>query len=386
MGPKPKSYDAIVVGVGGMGSAAVYHLAKRGWSVLGLERFNVPHTMGSSHGMTRIIRLAYFEHPTYVPLLRRAYELWRTLQRESHEELLCITGSIDAGRPGSKVFEGSVTSCEAHSLPHEVLTRTELEMRFTGFRLPRGFRAVLQPDGGFLVPERCIVSHVFGALRHGADVRARERVLDWSPVGGDGVRVRTDRGEYEAGRLIITAGPWAGELCGISTEHVIPERQVLGWFQPLQTGPFELGSFPVFNLTVDEGHFYGFPVYRVPGFKIGLYHHLREVVDPDTMNREAGPADELVLRQCVERYFPQAAGPTMALETCMFTNTPDEHFIIDTHAEYPQVSFAAGFSGHGFKFASVVGEILADLAQSGTTQHQVSRFSLARLQENTGAH
>lgn len=219
-----KSFDVIVVGVGGMGSAATYHLAKRGSRVLGLERFNIPHVYGSSHGVTRIIRLAYFEHPTYVPLLRRAYALWRELQYEAGEELLCITGSVDAGRPGSRVLDGSLESCRAHDLPHEVLSRSELGMRFPGFHLPPAFQAVLQPEGGFLVPERCIVSHVVLAQRMGAEVRARERVLEWEAVGGDGVRVRTDRGSYEAGRLVIAAGAWAPALSGIPPHQAMPEQ------------------------------------------------------------------------------------------------------------------------------------------------------------------
>lgn len=361
-----------------MGSAALYHLARRGLRTLGIERYDIPHAMGSSHGITRIIRLAYFEHPTYVPLLRRAYELWRDLQRYAHEELLCITGSLDVGRPESRVLSGSVTSCEAHDLPHEILDRSELEMRFPAFRVPREFQAVLQPDGGFLLSERCIVQHVRLALSHGAAVHGREAVLTWEPEG-EGVRVKTSRGEYVGHRLIVTAGAWSSTMLAQLRGHATPERQVLAWFQPLHPPIFQLGSLPVFNLTVDEGHFYGFPELRVPGFKIGRYHHLGEVVDPDTMDRESHERDEVPLRQCVERYFPGAAGPTMSLKTCIFTNTIDEHFLIDTVPGVPQVAFGAGFSGHGFKFASVVGEVLADLAQHGKTRHDISRFALTRF-------
>jgi sarcosine oxidase len=373
-----KTYDAIVLGVGGMGSAALYHLARRGWRVLGLEQFDIPHAMGSSHGLTRIIRMAYFEHPRYVPLLTRAYELWRELQRATREELLVITGSVAAGRPGSQVFEGSLTSCKEYGLTHEVLSRAELGLRFPAFRLPPNFQAVLQPEGGFLVSERCIVSHVFQALAAGGEVHARERVLRWEP-SGDGVRVKTDRREYEASRLVLTAGPWTANMVDRLSGYAVPERQALGWFHPRRPELFQLGRFPVFNLSVDEGHFYGFPIYGIPGFKIGLYHHLKQNVDPDEMDREANYTDEAPLRACIEKYFPEASGPVTALKTCLFTNTADEHFILDLHPDHPQVSIAAGFSGHGFKFCSVVGEIMADLAQNGTTAHDVSGFSVDRF-------
>ena len=382
MTTNPRLYDAIVVGVGGMGSAAVYHLARRGMRVLGLERFDIPNQMGSSHGLTRIIRLAYFEHPAYVPLLRRAYELWRGLQAEVGEQLLYITGSIDAGRPGSPVLDGSLRSCEVHELPHEVLSAPELSERFPGFRLPPDFEAVLQPEGGFVLSERSIVAHVTRAQALGAEVHGRERIRDWEPVGGDGVRVTTDRGAYESRRLVICAGAWTREYVSELAGLAIPERQVLGWFQPSRPELFAVGRFPVFNLSVDEGHFYGFPVFGIPGFKLGRYHHREEHVDPDTMDREPRALDEKTLRDAVAAYFPHANGPVVALATCLFTNTPDEHFVLDQLPDTPQVSVAAGFSGHGFKFASVIGEIMADLAEKGETSHDISRFSLARFESS----
>jgi sarcosine oxidase len=370
--------DAIVVGVGGMGSAALYHLARRGQRVLGLERFDVPHELGSSHGVTRIIRLAYYEHPSYVPLLVRAYELWRALEREAGEQLLHVTGSLDAGPRGSEIPEGSRRSCDLHGLPYELLDAAEIGRRFPGYRLPRGHVAVLQPEGGFLLPERCIVAHVAGAQALGAEVHAREAVLDWH-AHGDGVRVRTDRTVYEADRLVLSAGAWMGKLVPGLRGLAVPERQVLAWLQPRRLDLFQPARFPVFNLLVDEGRFYGFPVHAVPGFKFGLYHHLYQDVDPDAMDREPRPEDEAVLRAFAERYFPDGAGPTMALKTCIFTNTPDEHFLIDRLPELPQVVVASPCSGHGFKFASVVGEVLADLAIEGTTRHDLSLFRLDRF-------
>lgn len=373
-----RRFDTIVIGVGGMGSAAVYHLARRGQRVLGLERFDIPHSMGSSHGVTRIIRLAYYEHPSYVPLLRRSYELWRELETKVGEDLLHITGSLDAGPAGSQCFEGSRASCIEHGLPHEVLTGAEVNARFHGYRLPDEHFAVFQPDGGYLLSERCIVAHVNAAQAHGAEVHAREQVTGWESRA-DGIRVTTDHGIYDADRLIISAGAWVGGLVPGLQAVTSPERQVLAWLQPSRPELFEQARFPVFNLFVDEGHFYGFPVVSVPGFKFGLYHHLNEQVDPDTMNRESDARDESVLRAFAERYFPDGAGPTMALRTCMFTNAPDEHFILDVHPDDARVIVASPCSGHGFKFSSVIGEITADLAETGETRHDISLFRLSRF-------
>jgi len=373
-----KRYHVIVIGVGGMGSAAIYHLARRGKRVLGLEQFDIPHDMGSSHGHTRIIRLAYYEHPSYVMLVRRAYELWRELQRESGEQLLHVIGSIDAGPPDSWVFKGSLQSCLEHDLPHEVLTGLDLNQRFPGYHLPHDVMAVLQPEGGFLLPERCIVSYVEAAQAHGAEIHGREKVLDWEPHG-DGVRVTTERSVYEADRLVITAGAWTSKIIEHLAGLALPERQVLAWFQPYRPELFLPERFPVFNVLVPEGRYYGFPVFGIPGFKIGLYHHLEETADPDEMDRESHPHDEQLLREFTERYFPDAAGPTMSLKTCMFTNTKDRHFIIDVHPGCEQVSFATGFSGHGFKFASVIGEIMADLAERGVARHNIELFGLDRF-------
>jgi sarcosine oxidase len=372
-------YDVIVIGVGGMGSATIYHLAKRRKKVLGLERFDIPHEMGSSHGMTRIIRLAYYEDPSYVPLLRRAFELWRGIEWNVDEKLLYTTGSVDASPEDHEVFQGSLHSCQLHDLPHEVLTSAQLTARFLGYRLPPETMAVYQPSGGFLLPERCIVAHVNEALDLGAEIHGREAVLEWEATAS-GVRVHTERATYEADKLVITAGAWASKLISNLDGVAQAERQVLLWAQPRKPELFTPDRFPVFNLKVDEGRFYGFPVHGIPGFKIGLYHHLNEHIDPDTFDRGIiTPHDEEVLRTAIERYFPDANGPTLSMKTCIFTNTPDEHFILDLHPDYPQVSFAAGFSGHGFKFCSVVGEIMADLAENGETQHDISLLRFARL-------
>jgi sarcosine oxidase len=371
------TYD--VIGVGGMGSAAVYHLARRGASVLGLERFEVPHDLGSSHGVNRIIRLAYFEHPSYVPLLRRAYELWRELEHEHGVQLLHVTGSIDAGRPGSRTFEGSRHSCEVHSLPHEILTSAQLSRRFPGFQLPSELVAVLQPDGGFLVPERCIVAQSTLAALHGAEVNSDERVIAWETTW-TGVRVTTERATYDAGQLVVTAGSWTKALIPSLSPLLSPERQVLAWFDMADHGLFAPSRFPVFNLDFDDHHWYGFPEHGTPGFKIGCYHHLREQVEPDALDRSVVTEHDLsLLRDLVRRCFPAADGNPLLTKVCLFTNTPDEHFILDRLPEAPEVVVASACSGHGFKFCSVVGEIVADLVERDATEHDIGLHRLSRF-------
>jgi len=380
------SYDVIIVGIGGMGSAAAWHLARRGRRVLGLERYDIPHAMGSSHGVSRIIRLPYYEDPAYVPLLRRAYELWREIEVASGEELLVITGSIDASPEDDPLFQGALASAHLHGLPNDVLTGAEVNERFPGYRLPSSHRAVFQAQGGLVASERAIVAHVRAAQAAGAEIHARERVLGWEPrAGNEGVVVATDTGRYEAERLILAAGAWMGELAPSLKEVAVPERQVLAWLQPRRPELFGTDRFPVFNLQVEEGRYYGLPIYEVPGFKFGRYHHRGETSSAEDGRREPDAEDERLLRAFSERYFPEGSGPTMALRTCLFTNTPDEHFILDRHPEHPQVVLASPCSGHGYKFCSVIGEVLADLATGdGTTRHDIGFLSARRPEAQGG--
>ena len=376
-------YDAIVIGLGGMGSAALYHLAKRGVKALGIEQFDIPHTLGSSHGLTRIIRLAYYEDLAYVPLLRRAYALWADLEREFGEQLFYQTGSIDMGPADSDVFRGSLDSCIENDFPHQVLDSRALRARFPAYQMPAETMALYQPQGGLLVPERCIVAHVELARQHGADIHTGERVQGWDVRADGRVQVQTDSSSYLAEKLILCGGAWAYKLLPALAGLAIPERQALIWLQPSRPDLFGLEHFPVWNGQVEEGRYYGLPEFNpsgnTPGMKLGRYHHLDEICDPDTVDREVHVRDEILLRTFAERYFPEGAGRTLDMTVCMFTNTADEHFVLDSLPDAPQVSVAAGFSGHGFKMASVVGEIMADLAQRGESPHDISLFRLARL-------
>jgi sarcosine oxidase len=372
------SYDVIVLGLGAMGSAALHQLAARGLRVLGLERFTIPHDRGSYHGRTRIIRMAYHEHPSYVVLLRRAYPLWRELEQESGERLLHVTGSLDAGAVGGSFVDGSLASCREHGLAHELLSATEIASRFPAFHLPDDFAGVLQPEGGYLLAERAVVAFVEGARRRGAEVRTETSVREWR-VDGESIEVRTESGVDRATALVIAAGAWAAKLVPAIADLARPERQVVGWFRPRRPELFEAERFPVFDILFEEGNYYGLPASGQPGFKLGRHGHLHEAADPDQVDRAIHPRDEAVLRRALARYLPDGDGDAVALTTCLFTNSPDQHFIVDRIHDLPPVVIAAGFSGHGFKFAPVIGEILADLATTGSSRHPIDRFRLARF-------
>lgn len=372
-------FDVIVAGVGAMGAQTCWHLARRGLRVLGLDRYDIPNSMGSSHGVHRIIRLAYFEHPLYVPILRRAYELWRQTEQLAGEQLLFVTGSLDIGPIGSPVIQGSLESCTLHHLPHARLSFADVNARFPGYRLPEGYEAVYQADGGFVASERAVVAAANLAMDAGAIVRAREAVLGFDRLAGGGVKVRTERCEYEAGRLVVSTGAWIGEHVPALKSVAVPERQALGWFRPKRPENFRLGTFPVSNLKSEDGHFYQFPVWGVPGFKIGRYHHLNEQGLADALSRDPNAADEEALRAGLRRFFPDADGDLLAMRTCMFTNTPDEHFVLDTLPGFEEVVVASPCSGHGFKFSSAIGEILADLAMDQRPGFDLSPFKIGRF-------
>ncbi len=371
------TYDAIVLGVGGMGSAVVYHLARRGVRVLGIERFGIPHDRGSSHGLSRIIRLAYWEHADYVPLVRRAYDLWRELERTSGEPLLVVTGSIDGGPADSPMIRGALAACRTHGLEHDLLDSAALAGTFPGYRLPDGHVAVFQPSGGFLLPERCIVAHVNAARTLDATVHTEERVIEWTIASGR-VCVTSDRGQYEAASLVITAGPWLPDIVPTLAPRLTVERQVVLWTQPLRPELFTRDRFPVFYIDTPHGAFYGFPADPERGFKIGKYHHRRQETDPDSMDRTCSAEDEATLREGISHYFPDANGPTLSSSACLFTNTPDGHFVVDRLPAHPQVVIAGGFCGHGFKFCSAVGEMVADLVLDETSR-RIDLFAIDRM-------
>lgn len=375
----PGTYDVIVVGVGGMGSAACYQLAKRGVRVLGLEKFEIGHAMGSSHGLTRILRLAYFQGEAYVPLVQRARELWLETGRITGEPLFYEVGALDIGHEGSGVVEDGLAASEKHGLAHELLDRRTIEERYPAFTLDASHIGLYQPQSGFVASERAILAHVTLALYHGAEIHGCEPMLDWEPTANGGVKVTTDRGVYEAGRLILSPGAWIGDFApGLkaSTEVV---RQTLGWFSPVRPTLFDMARFPVFTLEASEGHFYGFPLWQHPGFKLGSPHFSGEPYDPHLPDRQPSVQQRDLLRACLAKHIPAADGDLLGLKACMYTMTPDEHFIIDTLPGFEQVIVASPCSGHGYKFASAIGEALAELAIAGHSRFDLGMFSLRRF-------
>jgi sarcosine oxidase len=373
-------FDVVVCGLGAMGSAALHHLAARGKRVLGLERFAPGHDRGSSHGRTRIIRLGYYEHPSYVPLLRRAYELWRELEAAAGRTLLHVTGIAEIGPPAGTLVKGTLASSRLHGLRHETLAAPDFMRRVPAFALPPDYVAVVQPDGGFVEVEPSIAAHVALATAAGAEVRSSERVQAIEPRAGS-VRILTDRGAVEAGAAIVTAGAWTKALVPALAAPLRATREVMGWFEPTDANLF--AAFPVFIMESRHGMHYGFPpqggVGIGAGIKVAKHHHRNETVDPDRYDRTVSADDEALIRAAVAEHIPAANGPLLVAETCLYTMTPDGDFLIDRLPGAENVVVASPCSGHGFKFAPVIGEILADLAIAGTTRHDIARFSLARF-------
>lgn len=376
-------YDVIVVGLGGMGSAAAYQLAGRGRRVLGLERFGPAHALGSSHGRSRIIRQAYFEDPAYVPLVLRAYDLWAQLERDAAVPLLHVTGGLMIGKAESAVLAGSLRSAREHGIAHEVLDATELRRRFPPFRPAPDTIALRELQAGVLRPEAAVRAHLDLAERRGAELYFEEPIMGWEPLPGDeGVRVTTSRGVYEAERLVITPGPWAPSLLADLHIPLVVERQVQFWFEPIGgITPFLPDHFPIYIWELaNDVAIYGFPALDGPegGVKVA-FHHGGTPTTADTIEREVSPAEIDTLRRVLADHIPALAGTCRDVAPCMYTNTPDEHFVIALHPCHAQVAIAAGFSGHGFKFSCVVGEILADLATEGSTRHPIALFAPQRF-------
>jgi sarcosine oxidase len=374
-----KSFDVAVLGVGGMGSAACLRLAEAGRSVLGVERFSIPNTRGSSHGATRILRLGLHESAKYVPLVRRAVELWDELGARTDQQIFHRIGSLDISTPEGPIFRGSLGACERCDIPHEVLDAREIRARHPALNPAPDMMAVFQPGSGFVVPEAAITAHVNLALAEGAEIHGHERVLGWTGREGNFV-IKTDRDRYAAAQIVVTSGAWLGKL--LPTMPVAAERCVLGWFAPARNaGNFGEDRLPVWIVdSPTTGHFYGFPIHGIPGFKLG---RLRETpgaaVDPDLPRREPDAEDEADIRQFLREIFPDADGPVLSMETCFFENTPDRSPIIDRAPGQDGVWAIGGFSGHGFKYASAIGEVARDLVVKGECAFDLRPFRADRF-------
>jgi sarcosine oxidase len=373
-------YDVIVVGLGGMGSAAAFQLARRGRRVLGLEQFTPAHDRGSSHGRSRVIRQAYFEDPAYVPLLLRAYELWEQIERESGLSVLTVTGGLMLGREASHTFAGTLKSARQWGLAHEVLNAAEIRRRFPVLEPAPDLVGFYETKAGFVHPEHAVWAHLQQAAAAGAELRFTEPVVAWS-ADAKGVQVTTGRGRYEAERLVIAPGAWAPALmAGLELPFTVT-RQVLYWFDPVGgEAPFAVGRFPIYIWEMEDGvQFYGFPAQPgVPGVKVAFFYEGRKV-DPDDVNRVVSTEEIERMRTAIAPRIPALNGPLRATATCLYTEVPDHHFVLALHPAHENVVLASPCSGHGFKFCSVVGEVLADLATTGRTGHEVALFDPARF-------
>ena len=370
--------DAVVVGLGAMGSATLAELAARGRRVLGLDRFTPPHDLGSSHGKSRIIREAYFEDPRYVPLVQRAYQRWADLERESGRTLMLRTGGLMIGPPRGTLVSGALRSAEAHALPHERMSAAEARAAYPALRVPDDAIVVREPRSGVLFPEGCIAAQLDRARRHGAEFRGDEPAIAWATEGA-GVEVRTARCRYRAASLVLCAGAWLARLVPELDLPLAVTRQVLFWFEPAANPErFAPERFPIFIWEDEPGRFlYGFPDLG-DGIKIAR-HMEGDATDPDRVRREVSADEAKILRAALTRCVPDAEGKLRQTAVCLYTNTPDQHFIVDLHPGNPQVVIASPCSGHGFKFASALGEVLADLATGRAPAFDLGLFRLDRL-------
>ena len=372
-----QAFDLIVVGLGAMGSAALYHLSKRGLKVLGIDRYLPPHAFGSSHGETRVIREAYFEDPIYVPIVQRAYALWEQLEKESGTQLYLKTGGIMIGPPGSTVAEGAIRSAKEHALPHEVLTAKEISSRFPGLHPGERMIGVMEPRAGILYPEKCIEAHLKLARRHGAEIMCETEMLSWAAEKNE-VTLTTAAGRYTGSQLIVAAGAWLSELIQNLEIPLQVERQVLLWFKATDPELYSVGRFPIHLWEYEPGKmFYGFPDLG-SGVKVA-FHHQGEMVTPREVDREVQESDVTRMRVLLQQFLPGVSDELLRGTVCLYTNTPDGHFIIDRHPSHPNVIVASPCSGHGFKFASAIGELLA-LMVLGQPKLNLRLFSFQRFQ------
>lgn len=384
-------YDAAILGLGAMGSAAAYQLAKRGLRVLGLDRFAPPHPFGSSHGDTRITRLAIGEGAHYTPLALRSHEIWREIEKETGTDLLTVTGGLVVSSAASKsrvhvadFFANTVAAAQKHGIAHEILEGPELRKRFPQFNIGNGETGYYEPGAGFLRPENCVAAQLGLARKHGATLHTDEKVLGFDATL-DGVIIETDRGKYSAETLILAAGAWLPELLPERyAANFRVRRQVLFWFDvsgPI--APFMPGRCPVFIWEVPGAPqgIYGFPAIDGPrgGVKIATEQY-EMATTPQGVNRAVSPAETSVMYETyVAPYLPGVGAKCIKAVVCLYTVTPDAGFVIDRHPESDRIIIASPCSGHGFKHSAAIGEVLADLAIDGRSRFDLSAFRLARF-------
>jgi sarcosine oxidase len=380
------SFDVIVIGVGSMGSSACYFLSRRGYKILGLEQFDITHEQGAHTGQSRIIRKAYFEDPRYVPLLKQAYKNWKDLEDETGTQLYYRKGLVYFGKPDKLEIKNIHQSASLYDIPLENLDSFSTHQRFPQFKLPANFETLFEPDAGFIPPEKAILLYTEEAIKKGAEIHTREKVLEWKKEGGS-IVVMTDKKTYHCNKLIITAGPWAAKMIPGLADKIRITRQFIAWIKPKKWEDFTLNNFPCWMIADDErpGMYYGFPALPVSifgepqGLKLA-HHYPGTATDPDHVNRQTTKDEEENLEYALNKYLPGCFDSVISAKTCLYANTPDENFIIDHLPGYEnQVAIACGFSGHGFKFVSVVGEILTELIADGITKQPIEFLNAKRF-------
>ncbi|WP_413378036.1 N-methyl-L-tryptophan oxidase [Alkalihalobacillus sp. 1P02AB] len=373
------NYDVIIIGAGSMGMAAGYYLSKSGKKTLLLDSFNPPHNKGSHHGETRIIRYAYAEGEEYVPLILKAQELWRDLERASEKKLLIQTGVLGGGNEQSDFIQNIITSANKYSLPLEVMDSSEVQRRWSGISLPNDFVGCFEPTSGVLKCEESIKAYQELAELHGATILTNSKVRDMS-VESDRVTIKTDEQTFYSESLVVSAGAGSRNLLAMLDLDLplTPVRKTFAWFDANEK-IYNHQSFPAFTFETSQGIYYGFPSIDGAGIKVGR-HDGGEKINPDISMKEFGEAseDKGDLVQFLKQHIPEIDQLKYG-KTCMYTLTPDEKFIIDLHPKYSNVAIAAGFSGHGFKFSSAVGQALSHLIMSGENDIDLSPFSINRF-------
>lgn len=371
------AFDVIVLGLGGFGSAACYHAARRSATVLGLEQFTPAHDRGSSHGETRIIRQAYFEHPDYVPLLIRAYDLWDELANQTGKTLFSRVGLMISGRADGEAVPGTRLAAQQHGLPLEHLTRNDAQRRFPLFSIPEDHEVVFEANAGFLAVEDCTRAHLEMAGRHGADLRFQTPAVSWESDGRTAT-VRTEREEFAAKQLIITAGPWASQCLNGCNVPLTVVRKFVGWFPLRRESSSNAQDGPTFFFEIGCQQFYGFPSVDNATLKAAEHSGGEPINDPALVDRRQLPGDAIALSTFLRQCLPAVEPTPVRHAVCLYTRTPDLHFIIDRHPQFENVVFGCGFSGHGYKFTAVLGDVLADLALTGRTDAPIGFLSANR--------
>ena len=370
-------HDCIVLGIGGFGSGVVDCIARRGVSVLGLEQFGPAHNRGSSHGETRIIRKAYFEHPDYVPLCIKAYDLWRSLEADTNTSLMTLCGLMLAGPEEGEAIAGARLAAKQHDLPLENMTADEAMRRFPGFRISEEYAVAYESDAGFLRVENCVQAHIDRANQNGATLRFNEAVQSWTSDGRT-VRITTDKAEYESAQLVITAGAWSSQILADLDVSLEVVRKPQFWHE-VATSNYNLDAgCPGYLFEQPDGVFYGFPSLDGKVLKVAEHSGGQVVADPSHLNREVNKSDTGPVEDFLTNCLPEVKSPAVRSAICMYTLSADRHFIVDKHPRYENVVIGAGFSGHGFKFTTVLSEAMADLTLDGATGLPVGFLRLRR--------